>query len=432
MGGMGQVYEVFDSELQRICVLKSLHSYLNVGGAFAEQLTKEAQILAQLSHPNIVNVFNIGITEDKLSLPYYVMEKLQGQSLQKLLNQYTKEGKTLPLPYCYEIAIALLEALSKAHTHSPSFLHRDVKPSNIFIHDPGNGRGITKLVDFGLAIPWQPSQSNSQSGFIGTYAYASPEQKEGKPLTPLSDLYSAGLVLYEIITGHLPSLPCSDLMDSRPSIPQELDNLIHSALHPDLEQRPKSAQAFAEALRTLQKQKRYIALDSKIFIPSEPHRETGGENNTLPNLLSLLHSSSREQSFAPFPLQFKRERKRFLIFPSVSHFWMGIAFFMMGISIITLALFLIQPRGPSRPEPVGTSEQKENTPPTSASSPTLTTDTSKPVERKGVDEPSNLPRSTLQISPPPNKAHARSPSKERVKPSHSRKKRHKIESPDLD
>jgi len=143
-GGMGTVYDVEDTTVGKRYVLKTLHPELGDRQDLARRTIKEARTLAQLHHPNIVEVFTVGTTQDTLRLPYYVMERLDGQSLRTVL----EKRKSLELPHAYEIAIDLLDALDCAH--DKAVIHRDVKPDNVFLHRAPNGTTLTKLLDFGI------------------------------------------------------------------------------------------------------------------------------------------------------------------------------------------------------------------------------------------------------------------------------------------
>src|SRR6516165_10293876 len=143
-GGMGTVYEVEDTTIGKKYVLKTLHPQLGSREDLARRMQDEARTLARLNHPNIVEVITAGITADDLRLPYYVMERLNGQSLRSIL---TKKGR-LDLPYVYHIGIDLLDALD--HAHDKGVIHRDVKPDNLFLHRTAAGVTVTKLLDFGI------------------------------------------------------------------------------------------------------------------------------------------------------------------------------------------------------------------------------------------------------------------------------------------
>ena len=143
-GGMGTVYDVEDTTIGKRYVLKTLHHRFGAREDLVRRIQREARTLAALHHPNIVEVITAGVTADDLRLPYYLMERLSGQSLRLILE---KKGQ-LELSHAYHIGIDLLDALD--HAHDKGVIHRDVKPDNIFLHRTNAGITITKLLDFGI------------------------------------------------------------------------------------------------------------------------------------------------------------------------------------------------------------------------------------------------------------------------------------------
>src|SRR5580692_34480 len=194
-GGMGTVYDVEDTTVGKRYVLKTLHPEFYARKDLAKRMETEARTLARLSHPNIVEVVTAGATTDDLRLPYYVMEKLNGQNLRTILD---KKG-SLELPHALHIGIDLLDALDNAH--DKGVIHRDVKPDNIFLHRNPNGLTTTKLLDFGIMRLLDAGPGVTAGRFMGTLRYAAPEQLRGEALSPQTDLYAAALVLYEMIAG---------------------------------------------------------------------------------------------------------------------------------------------------------------------------------------------------------------------------------------
>src|ERR1700722_3474835 len=182
-GGMGTVYDVEDTTIGKLYVLKTLHPQLGNREDLARRMQNEARTLARLHHPNIVEVITAGITADDLRLPYYVMERLSGQSLRVILE---KKGQ-LELPHALHIAIDLLDALD--HAHDKGVIHRDVKPDNIFLHRTNANVTITKLLDFGIVSLLDAGPRETAGRFLGTLKYASPEQLRGDNPTPQMDIY---------------------------------------------------------------------------------------------------------------------------------------------------------------------------------------------------------------------------------------------------
>lgn len=192
-GGMGVVYRAHDTTLDRDVALKVILPHFSFRPDFKDSFAREARALANLAHPNIIPVYDFS-SDDKGS--WYVMALMTGKTLQQLL----EEG-ALPAERFLETARSLLAALG--HAHANNILHRDIKAANIFVNEDGH----VFLGDFGVALPGSTegsSLASQQFHFQGTPAYASPEQIEGHRLTPASDIYSLGILFYEMLSGALP------------------------------------------------------------------------------------------------------------------------------------------------------------------------------------------------------------------------------------
>jgi tRNA A-37 threonylcarbamoyl transferase component Bud32 len=266
VGGMGTVYEVEDITVGKRYVLKTLHADLADRHDLAERLSREARALAKLQHPNIVEVYTSGTTQDALKLPFYVMERLHGESLTKVIGH----RGSLKFEQACDIGIDLLDALD--HAHEYRIIHRDVKPDNIFVTRGRDGRSLAKLLDFGImklaSGPAGSAAAQTGGRFIGTFRYAAPEQILGREVTLRSDLYAAGLVLYEMLAGRgpfddftgemevgkahidVPPPPLSKFVD----VPPGVEALVMSALQKDPAARPRDAFTFASGLREIKKQ----------------------------------------------------------------------------------------------------------------------------------------------------------------------------------
>ena len=238
-GGMGEVYRARDTKLNRDVAIKVLlPAVANDPGRLA-RFSREAQLLASLNHPHICTIHDVG---KKSSTAYLVMELLEGRTLDQLI---------LPggvsLEQFFDIAIALADALAAAHRKH--ITHRDLKPVNVMVSDDGR----VKVLDFGLARAAEPDSAVTgaaltQAGtIVGTMPYMSPEQIEGKPLDPRTDIFSLGIVLYEMATGRrpfagdsTPALMVSILKhqpqlvgEVRPNVPADLSRLIGRCLEKD-------------------------------------------------------------------------------------------------------------------------------------------------------------------------------------------------------
>ena len=258
-GGMGSVYDVEDVTVGKRYVLKTLHPQLVSRQDLAKRMEAEARALAKLQHPNIVDVVTAGVTTDDKRMPFYVMERLNGQNLRVVIE---KKG-SLELSHCYRIAIDVLDALE--HAHENSVIHRDVKPENIFLHRNVNGTTITKLLDFGIMRLLDRKASHTQGKFIGTLRYASPEQIWGGDLGPQTDIYSLGIVLYEMLAGRGPFDDVGDAYAigaahaQRPppplaqfvALPPALEQLVMASLAKAPRERPRDCFSFASELRRM-------------------------------------------------------------------------------------------------------------------------------------------------------------------------------------
>ena len=260
-GGMGTVYDVEDTTIGKRYVLKTLHPELGARQDLARRMQAEARALARLQHPNIVEVFTAGVTGDDMKLPFYVMERLSGQSLRYVLQ---KRGN-LDLGHAYHIAIDLLDALD--HAHDKGIVHRDVKPDNIYLHRTPNGVTVTKLLDFGIMSVLEGGRGETGGRFLGTLRYAAPEQLQGQKPSAKMDVYAAGLVLFEMIAGRGPFDDDDDpakvaaahihreapLLSRFAAVPESLVSIVRATLAKDPDRRPRDAFSLASQLRTLKK-----------------------------------------------------------------------------------------------------------------------------------------------------------------------------------
>jgi beta-lactam-binding protein with PASTA domain/tRNA A-37 threonylcarbamoyl transferase component Bud32 len=249
-GGMANVYLAEDEDLGRRVAIKILNERYANDDLFIERFRREAKSAAALSHPNIVSVYDRGEAEGTY---YIAMEVIEGRSLKELI---MTRG---PLPIAQAIAYTheMLEALRFAHRHG--IIHRDIKPHNILIGER------LKVTDFGIARAGA-SQMTEAGSIMGTAQYLSPEQARGAPVTASSDLYSAAIVLYEMLTGKVPftgdsaiEIAMKHLNDPpkppskiRPEIPEELDAVVLRALAKNPEDRYQTAEEFSEDLHRVE------------------------------------------------------------------------------------------------------------------------------------------------------------------------------------
>jgi len=241
-GGMADVYLAEDQELGRRVAIKILNDRHANDEQFVERFRREAKNAAGLSHPNIVSIFDRGQAENTY---YIAMEYLDGRSLKELI---TARGPA-PIHVAVDYARQILAALRIAHRQG--VVHRDIKPHNVLV----DGEGRIKVTDFGIARAG-PSQMTEEGSIIGTAQYLSPEQAQGAPVTPSSDLYSVGIVLYELLTGTVPfggetpvELAMKHLSKTpdppsklRPEVPRDLDFVVLRALAKGPDERYQSAE----------------------------------------------------------------------------------------------------------------------------------------------------------------------------------------------
>ncbi|GGR74180.1 serine/threonine-protein kinase PksC [Streptomyces humidus] len=200
-GGMASVHLAYDAVLDRQVAVKTLHTELGREQAFRERFRREAQAVAKLTHTNIVSVFDTGEDDvDGLTTPYIVMEYIEGRPLGSVLDEDVHRQGAMPADKALKITADVLAALEISH--EMGLVHRDIKPGNVMM----TKRGVVKVMDFGIARAMQSGvTSMTQTGMVvGTPQYLSPEQALGRGVDARSDLYSVGIMLFQLVTGRLP------------------------------------------------------------------------------------------------------------------------------------------------------------------------------------------------------------------------------------
>jgi eukaryotic-like serine/threonine-protein kinase len=253
VGGMSTVHLAFDQRLERYVALKLLAEHLADDPTFVSRFRREALAAARLVHPNIVQVFDFGFDEGQHQ-HFIVMEHVPGHSCAELL----RDRGHLDVGQAVEIITQACRGLDYAHRHG--VIHRDVKPGNLLVSDAD----IVKIADFGIARAMGQSSITQVGSVLGTAAYLAPEQARGEEAGPRADIYSLGVVAYQLLSGRLPyeanSLSELTLKQQReapapleelnPQVPPELGRAVTIALALDQERRPADTMAFAEALRS--------------------------------------------------------------------------------------------------------------------------------------------------------------------------------------
>ena len=241
-GGMATVYKAQDKVLQRYVAVKVLREEFTTDEEFIKRFNKEAQSAASLNHQNIVSIFDVGMEDN---IYYIVMELIQGKTLKQIID----EDGVLPWKWSLNIAIQIASALEVAHKNN--IVHRDIKPHNIIITEDG----IAKVTDFGIAKAVSNSTITAFGTTIGSVHYFSPEHARGGFTDAKSDLYSLGVVMYEMLTGRVPfdadtpvSIALKHMQEKpiepiklNPSIPYSVNKIIMKAMEKDVNLRYQSA-----------------------------------------------------------------------------------------------------------------------------------------------------------------------------------------------
>ena len=249
-GGMGVVYKANQTSLGRMVAMKVLPQHLTTNPSFIKRFKNEARAIAKLNHPNIVQIFDIGQDDET---HYYTMEFIEGPPLDEIIY---RDG-TLPLDRAINIILQVASALQYAH--GQGIVHRDIKPSNIMIDKTGR----IKVTDFGLALQQKTTRLTIDGGIVGTPEYMSPEQAVGQTATAQSDIYSLGIVFYELLTGKVPFEAESPLMllnkirDSEPQwpcsinpdIPVGIEKIIRNMMSKKPEDRYQSCQELIQDIK---------------------------------------------------------------------------------------------------------------------------------------------------------------------------------------
>lgn len=280
-GGMADVYKAKDCLLNRPVAVKILHEEFKQDKEFIDKFQREAQAAARLSHPNIVNIYDVGVADGD---HYIVMEYVPGRTLKDCIRQ---EGH-LSVSESLRVAREIAEAL--AHAHANNLVHCDIKPHNILMMADGHA----KVADFGIARAVTESTMTYSGNVIGSVHYFSPEQAKGTMITPKSDVYSLGVVLYEMLTGKLPftgdnpvSIAVKHLQEEPvpvrqidPAIPPVVEAIVSKAMSKDPAMRPTSA----ELVQDISQAERMLMAGSQPMPQMAPMAQDPDATQVLPRV----------------------------------------------------------------------------------------------------------------------------------------------------
>lgn len=282
-GGMANVYLGYDTILERDVAIKVLRGDLADDEKFVRRFRREAQSASLLNHPNIVQIYDVGEDDGNF---YIVMEYIPGLTLKQII----KKRKRLSIPETIDIMCQLTDGLSSAH--DSYIIHRDIKPQNIMILDDG----MVKITDFGIAMAVNASDLTQTNSVMGSVHYLPPEQASGKGSTIKSDIYSLGIMLYEMLSGTMPfrgetaveiamkhlKNPMPSIRKIRDDVPQSLENIILKAAAKNPKNRYNNVRELYEDLKTCLDEERK---DEKRIVFKYPENEYDNENTVVTNNL---------------------------------------------------------------------------------------------------------------------------------------------------
>jgi serine/threonine-protein kinase len=306
-GGMSAVFKAEDPNLRRVVAVKLIHSHLSDDPQFVSRFEEEAAAVAQLRHPNIIQVFDF---ENDSDTYYMVMEFVPGETLQDRLKRVNSAERRMEAKEAIKITAEICDALEYAHKRG--MIHRDIKPANIML----NVQSQAILMDFGIAKIVGGKRHTATGAVVGTAIYMAPEQIKGEQIDGRVDIYALGVTLFEMLSGRPPfeadsamttlmmhvNDPVPDLAAINPDVPQALIQVIGKALTKDRNNRFRSAAEFAAALRAIDPDKTgAFAADS-----TEPLAMAGGatmvEPAAVPGVSGMLDGATMvEQPATPPP-----------------------------------------------------------------------------------------------------------------------------------
>lgn len=351
-GGMATVYKATDKILKRNVAVKILRDEFTTDEEFIKRFEVEAQSAARLTHPNIVSIYDVGVEDN---LHYIVMELIQGKTLKEIV---LEEKGPLPWKWSVNVAIQIASALETAHRNN--IIHRDIKPHNIIITEDG----IAKVTDFGIAKAVSNSTITAFGTTIGSVHYFSPEHARGGFTDAKSDLYSLGVVLYEMVTGRVPfdaDTPVSvalkhmqekpqEPIEVNPNVPVAVNKIIMKALQKDTTLRYQTATEMLDDLRKALKNPNGDFVDDSEYDPTAKTQVLHTEmyNNSRSSNDDNRKSGKKDGKFKAF---IKRHKK-------LSIFIGLVLLFALSLGGTILALNLANPAEVDMPKVVGLSREE--------------------------------------------------------------------------
>ena len=351
-GGMATVYKATDKVLKRDVAVKILRDEFTTDEEFIKRFDVEAQSAARLTHPNIVSIYDVGVEDN---LHYIVMELIKGKTLKEII---LEERGPLPWKWSVNVAIQIASALETAHRNN--IIHRDIKPHNIIITEDG----IAKVTDFGIAKAVSNSTITAFGTTIGSVHYFSPEHARGGFTDAKSDLYSLGVVLYEMVTGKVPfdaDTPVSvalkhmqekpeEPIEVNPNVPIAVNNIIMKALQKDTNLRYQTATDMLDDLRKALKNPDGDFVDDSEYDPTAKTQVLNTEmyNNLRSSRDDEEENDKKEKGFKAF---IKRHKK-------LSIFIGLVLLFALSLGGTMLALNITNPAEVDMPKVVGLSKEE--------------------------------------------------------------------------
>ena len=349
-GGMAMVYRAKDQVLNRYVAIKILRDEFTTDEEFIKRFSIEAQSAASITHPNIVSVYDVGNEEN---LYYIVMELIKGKTLKEII---IEEGSALPWKWSTNIAIQIASALETAHKNN--IVHRDIKPHNIIITEDG----IAKVTDFGIAKAVSNSTITAFGSTIGSVHYFSPEHARGGYTDIKSDLYSLGVVMYEMLTGKVPfdaDTPVSVALkhmqeeptppiEINPNIPSAINDIILKAMRKDTTLRYQSATEMLRDLNKALKEPNGDFVDNQEYKEEEVTRKIPTLNNEKIKTEKNVAKSNKKENF------FTKHKK-------LTTFLIVVGLFLVGLFGTLLVLKITNPKEVDIPNIVGISREEAET-----------------------------------------------------------------------